>query len=363
MATNPFGPNAGWNLGTPVDIMNQDNNVGFNVPPPDNKTSDKDISDWTHYYDGTSLYRKNAAGVAEQIIKYDPTKGKPDESMWMPMETGAEYLGTKDFKEYSFPTITKTVTKDNTTEPIISNDIATEIYNRGMANIKGTKNFVIGNAIGQSALNLANLSNAFGKMPNPINIAPIGYSEMPSERGIDLAELHNAEGTYESNIRREGMEKGWSPKVLIGAHANVLAQDRAGLGEIAKLETEQTNEEIAMNKKIEEKNVSQEYSSAIENARRNDDIEKNRSVLFSQGLSQAGAIGTNLGQELLKVNNMGTQEEVAKYAIAQMQKAQSMKEYLFYYNLAMGNTNAATQYAYTTARDDKGNTTNEQKVI
>lgn len=185
-----------------------------------------------------------------------------------------------------------------TTTPDISSIIA-DIYSKDKEAIEANKKFLIGSAIGKSILNVSNLANAFAKRPQFIGAAAIPNVEYPDVTGSMTADMNRALGTYRSGISRYSAEKGLSPDVRIGAEGETLAKELEQRAKISALANENKIAETTANAEINEANIKNRYESEIADAERMAEINKTRSALVQQGLTNIGKIGGELGTGLL----------------------------------------------------------------
>ncbi len=200
-----------------------------------------------------------------------------------------------------------------TTTPDISSIIA-DIYSKDKEAIEANKKFLIGSAIGKSILNMSNLANAFAKRPQFIGAAAIPNVEYPDVTGSMTADMNRALGTYRSGISRYSAEKGLSPDVRIGAEGEALSKELEQRAKISALQNENQIAQTTANAAINEANIKNQYESKIADQERMDAINKGRSLLYQQGLTNIGKIGTELGTGLIEQRNrMLDTEALNKY--------------------------------------------------
>ena len=203
--------------------------------------------------------------------------------------------------------------KTTTTTPDISSIIA-DIYSKDKEAIEANKKFLIGSAIGKSILNISNLANAFAKRPQFIGAAAIPNVEYPDVTGSMTADMNRALGTYRSGISRYSAEKGLSPDVRIGAEGEALSKELEQRAKISALQNENQIAQTTANAQINEANIKNQYESKIADQERMDAINKGRSLLYQQGLTNIGKIGTELGTGLIEQRNrMLDTEALNKY--------------------------------------------------
>ena len=203
--------------------------------------------------------------------------------------------------------------KTTTTTPDISSIIA-DIYSKDKEAIEANKKFLIGSAIGKSILNISNLSNAFAKRPQFIGAAAIPNVEYPDVTGSMTADMNRSLGTYRSGISRYSAEKGLSPDVRIGAEGEALSKELEQRAKISALQNENQIAQTTANAQINEANIKNQYESKIADQERMDAINKGRSLLYQQGLTNIGKIGTELGTGLIEQRNrMLDTEALNKY--------------------------------------------------
>lgn len=204
-------------------------------------------------------------------------------------------------------------TTNTTTTPDISSIIA-DIYSKDKEAIEANKKFLIGSAIGKSILNVSNLANAFAKRPQFIGAAAIPNVEYPDVTGSMTADMNRALGTYRSGISRYSAEKGLSPDVRIGAEGEALSKELEQRAKISALQNENQIAQTTANAQINEANIKNQYESKIADQERMDAINKGRSLLYQQGLTNIGKIGTELGTGLIEQRNrMLDTEALNKY--------------------------------------------------
>ena len=209
-------------------------------------------------------------------------------------------------------TVPKTETATTTT-PDISSIIA-DIYSKDKEAIEANKKFLIGSAIGKSILNISNLANAFAKRPQFIGAASIPNVEYPDVTGSMTADMNRSLGTYRSGISRYSAEKGLSPDVRIGAEGEALSKELEQRAKISALQNENQIAQTTANAQINEANIKNQYESKIADQERMDAINKGRSLLYQQGLTNIGKIGTELGTGLIEQRNrMLDTEALNKY--------------------------------------------------
>ena len=200
-----------------------------------------------------------------------------------------------------------------TTTPDISSIVA-DIYSKDKEAIEANKKFLIGSAIGKSILNVSNLANAFAKRPQFIGAAAIPNVEYPDVTGSMTADMNRALGTYRSGISRYSAEKGLSPDVRIGAEGEALSKELEQRAKISALQNENQIAQTTANAQINEANIKNQYESKIADQERMDAINKGRSLLYQQGLTNIGKIGTELGTGLIEQRNrMLDTEALNKY--------------------------------------------------
>ena len=178
-----------------------------------------------------------------------------------------------------------------TVTPDISSIVA-DIYSKDKEAIEANKKFLIGSAIGKSILNVSNLANAFAKRPQFIGAAAIPNVEYPDVTGSMTADMNRALGTYRSGISRYSAEKGLSPDVRIGAEGEALSKELEQRAKISALQNENQIAQTTANAQINEANIKNQYESKIADQERMDAINKGRSLLYQQGLTNIGKIGT-----------------------------------------------------------------------
>lgn len=200
-----------------------------------------------------------------------------------------------------------------TVTPDISSIVA-DIYSKDKEAIEANKKFLIGSAIGKSILNMSNLANAFAKRPQFIGAAAIPNVEYPDVTGSMTADMNRALGTYRSGISRYSAEKGLSPDVRIGAEGEALSKELEQRAKISALQNENQIAQTTANAQINEANIKNQYESKIADQERMDAINKGRSLLYQQGLTNIGKIGTELGTGLIEQRNrMLDTEALNKY--------------------------------------------------
>lgn len=200
-----------------------------------------------------------------------------------------------------------------TTTPDISSIIA-DIYSKDKEAVEANKKFLIGSAIGKSILNVSNLANAFAKRPQFIGAAAIPNVEYPDVTGSMTADMNRSLGTYRSGISRYSAEKGLSPDVRIGAEGEALSKELEQRAKISALQNENQIAQTTANAQINEANIKNQYESKIADQERMDAINKGRSLLYQQGLTNIGKIGTELGTGLIEQRNrMLDTEALNKY--------------------------------------------------
>jgi len=203
--------------------------------------------------------------------------------------------------------------KTTTTTPDISSIVA-DIYSKDKEAIEANKKFLIGSAIGKSILNISNLANAFAKRPQFIGAAAIPNVEYPDVTGSMTADMNRSLGTYRSGISRYSAEKGLSPDVRIGAEGEALSKELEQRAKISALQNENQIAQTTANAQINEANIKNQYESKIADQERMDEINKGRSLLYQQGLTNIGKIGTELGTGLIEQRNrMLDTEALNKY--------------------------------------------------
>ena len=200
-----------------------------------------------------------------------------------------------------------------TATPDISSIVA-DIYSKDKEAIEANKKFLIGSAIGKSILNVSNLANAFAKRPQFIGAAAIPNVEYPDVTGSMTADMNRSLGTYRSGISRYSAEKGLSPDVRIGAEGEALSKELEQRAKISALQNENQIAQTTANAQINEANIKNQYESKIADQERMDKINKGRSLLYQQGLTNIGKIGTELGTGLIEQRNrMLDTEALNKY--------------------------------------------------
>ena len=200
-----------------------------------------------------------------------------------------------------------------TVTPDISSIVA-DIYSKDKEAIEANKKFLIGSAIGKSILNMSNLANAFAKRPQFIGAATIPNVEYPDVTGSMTADMNRSLGTYRSGISRYSAEKGLSPDVRIGAEGEALSKELEQRAKISALQNENQIAQTTANAQINEANIKNQYESKIADQERMDAINKGRSLLYQQGLTNIGKIGTELGTGLIEQRNrMLDTEALNKY--------------------------------------------------
>ena len=200
-----------------------------------------------------------------------------------------------------------------TVTPDISSIVA-DIYSKDKEAIEANKKFLIGSAIGKSILNMSNLANAFAKRPQFIGAAAIPNVEYPDVTGSMTADMNRSLGTYRSGISRYSAEKGLSPDVRIGAEGEALSKELEQRAKISALQNENQIAQTTANAQINEANIKNQYESKIADQERMDAINKGRSLLYQQGLTNIGKIGTELGTGLIEQRNrMLDTEALNKY--------------------------------------------------
>lgn len=200
-----------------------------------------------------------------------------------------------------------------TVTPDISSIVA-DIYSKDKEAIEANKKFLIGSAIGKSILNVSNLANAFAKRPQFIGAAAIPNVEYPDVTGSMTADMNRSLGTYRSGISRYSAEKGLSPDVRIGAEGEALSKELEQRAKISALQNENQIAQTTANAQINEANIKNQYESKIADQERMDAINKGRSLLYQQGLTNIGKIGTELGTGLIEQRNrMLDTEALNKY--------------------------------------------------
>ena len=200
-----------------------------------------------------------------------------------------------------------------TVTPDISSIVA-DIYSKDKEAVEANKKFLIGSAIGKSILNISNLANAFAKRPQFIGAAAIPNVEYPDVTGSMTADMNRSLGTYRSGISRYSAEKGLSPDVRIGAEGEALSKELEQRAKISALQNENQIAQTTANAQINEANIKNQYESKIADQERMDAINKGRSLLYQQGLTNIGKIGTELGTGLIEQRNrMLDTEALNKY--------------------------------------------------
>lgn len=213
-----------------------------------------------------------------------------------------------------------------TTTPDISSIVA-DIYSKDKEAIEANKKFLIGSAIGKSILNVSNLANAFAKRPQFIGAAAIPNVEYPDVTGSMTADMNRALGTYRSGISRYSAEKGLSPDVRIGAEGEALSKELEQRAKISALQNENQIAQTTANAAINEANIKNQYESKIADQARMDEINKGRSLLYQQGLTNIGKIGTELGTGLIEQRNRMLDTEALNKYITLYQDAVSTGKY------------------------------------
>ena len=161
---------------------------------------------------------------------------------------------------------------------------------------------------------MSNLANAFAKRPQFIGAAAIPNVEYPDVTGSMTADMNRALGTYRSGISRYSAEKGLSPDVRIGAEGEALSKELEQRAKISALQNENQIAQTTANAAINEANIKNQYESKIADQERMDAINKGRSLLYQQGLTNIGKIGTELGTGLIEQRNrMLDTEALNKY--------------------------------------------------
>lgn len=216
--------------------------------------------------------------------------------------------------------------KTTTTTPDISSIVA-DIYSKDKEAIEANKKFLIGSAIGKSILNVSNLANAFAKRPQFIGAAAIPNVEYPDVTGSMTADMNRSLGTYRSGISRYSAEKGLSPDVRIGAEGEALSKELEQRAKISALQNENQIAQTTANAQINEANIKNQYESKIADQKRMDTINKGRSLLYQQGLTNIGKIGTELGTGLIEQRNRMLDTEALNKYITLYQNAVSTGKY------------------------------------
>ena len=216
--------------------------------------------------------------------------------------------------------------KTTTTTPDISSIVA-DIYSKDKEAIEANKKFLIGSAIGKSILNVSNLANAFAKRPQFIGAAAIPNVEYPDVTGSMTADMNRSLGTYRSGISRYSAEKGLSPDVRIGAEGEALSKELEQRAKISALQNENQIAQTTANAKINEANIKNQYESKIADQKRMDTINKGRSLLYQQGLTNIGKIGTELGTGLIEQRNRMLDTEALNKYITLYQDAVATGKY------------------------------------
>ena len=128
------------------------------------------------------------------------------------------------------------------------------------------------------------------------------------------ADMNRSLGTYRSGISRYSAEKGLSPDVRIGAEGEALSKELEQRAKISALQNENQIAQTTANAQINEANIKNQYESKIADQERMDKINKGRSLLYQQGLTNIGKIGTELGTGLIEQRNrMLDTEALNKY--------------------------------------------------
>lgn len=230
---------------------------------------------------------KKAGGINTTIGTTTPTVNIPS----------APNLGTSSKSNNN---VTNNNVTNNNVIPQTDSELALEsAYAKDMENIANTRKFLVGNAISNTLLNMTNLSQAFKQRPNAIGVQNIPNIEYPNLTSPMLADLSSSVGKYRSGVARMAGEKGLSPAERINAEANILDTELAQKAKIAELQNAQNVTQANANSDIASKNIENQYAAKIKDAARMDEINANRSALFTQGLTNLGKIGTSLGQNLL----------------------------------------------------------------
>ena len=216
--------------------------------------------------------------------------------------------------------------KTTTTTPDISSIIA-DIYSKDKEAIEANKKFLIGSAIGKSILNVSNLANAFAKRPQFIGAAAIPNVEYPDVTGSMTADMNRSLGTYRSGISRYSAEKGLSPDARIGAEGEALSKELEQRAKISALQNENQIAQTTANAQINEANIKNQYESKIADQERMDAINKGRSLLYQQGLTNIGKIGTELGTGLIEQRNRMLDTEALNKYITLYQDAVATGKY------------------------------------
>ena len=193
--------------------------------------------------------------------------------------------------------------------------------------IEANKKFLIGSAIGKSILNLSNLANAFAKRPQFIGAAAIPNVEYPDVTGSMTADMNRSLGTYRSGISRYSAEKGLSPDVRIGAEGEALSKELEQRAKISALQNENQIAQTTANAQINEANIKNQYECKIADQERMDAINKGRSLLYQQGLTNIGKIGTELGTGLIEQRNRMLDTEALNKYITLYQDAVATGKY------------------------------------
>ena len=141
------------------------------------------------------------------------------------------------------------------------------------------------------------------------------------------ADMNRSLGTYRSGISRYSAEKGLSPDVRIGAEGEALSKELEQRAKISALQNENQIAQTTANAAINEANIKNQYESKIADQARMDEINKGRSLLYQQGLTNIGKIGTELGTGLIEQRNRMLDTEALNKYITLYQNAVSTGKY------------------------------------
>ena len=171
------------------------------------------------------------------------------------------------------------------------------------------------------------MANAFAKRPQFIGAAAIPNVEYPDVTGSMTADMNRSLGTYRSGISRYSAEKGLSPDVRIGAEGEALSKELEQRAKISALQNENQIAQTTANAQINEANIKNQYESKIADQERMDAINKGRSLLYQQGLTNIGKIGTELGTGLIEQRNRMLDTEALNKYITLYQDAVATGKY------------------------------------
>lgn len=228
------------------------------------------------------------------------------------------------------------------------------LFRSDLETLERNRKYLIGNTIGQSILNMSNLSNAFAARPTSVGIGRISNVEYPNITGARLAELQGAVGRYRGGVGLLAGQKGLSPEVRIGAEADVLANELVQRGTIADAQNTNKIAEITANAAINQSNIENAYASKLAAQTRLDEIEAFRSERLKLGLTTAGKIGAKFSEKMIELGNQKTQLGATNYylglyqnAVAKGEFEGSYTDYLktiedAYSNLYIGTSSSAT---------------------